>query len=68
MVQLLVQHYDADVTDCAVHSDDFAVVSSLPLYAAAQAGQDLLHILQTYFTCTSHIQVHTMTGRSGILS
>uniref|UniRef100_A0A3P8VNF9 non-specific serine/threonine protein kinase n=1 Tax=Cynoglossus semilaevis TaxID=244447 RepID=A0A3P8VNF9_CYNSE len=49
VVQLLVQHYDADVTDCAVHSDDFAVVSSLPLYAAAQAGNEeiALYLLQS---------------------
>ncbi|KAK2919616.1 leucine-rich repeat serine/threonine-protein kinase 1 isoform X1 [Channa argus] len=38
VVQLLVNSYDADAKDCAVHSDEFAIITGLPLYAAAQAG------------------------------
>ncbi|XP_054625561.1 leucine-rich repeat serine/threonine-protein kinase 1 isoform X3 [Dunckerocampus dactyliophorus] len=40
VVRLLVNRYGADTKDCAVHSDDFAVISGLPLYAAAQAGSE----------------------------
>ncbi|XP_039980323.1 leucine-rich repeat serine/threonine-protein kinase 1 isoform X2 [Xiphias gladius] len=40
VVQLLVHTYDADAKDCAIHSDEFAVVTGLPLYAAAQAGNE----------------------------
>nr|XP_057944931.1 leucine-rich repeat serine/threonine-protein kinase 1 isoform X5 [Doryrhamphus excisus] len=40
VVRLLVNCYGADTKDCAVHSDDFAVISGLPLYAAAQAGSE----------------------------
>ncbi|XP_040888792.1 leucine-rich repeat serine/threonine-protein kinase 1 isoform X2 [Toxotes jaculatrix] len=40
VVQLLVHCYDADARDCAIHSDEFAVVTGLPLYAAAQAGNE----------------------------
>ncbi|XP_058485313.1 leucine-rich repeat serine/threonine-protein kinase 1 [Solea solea] len=40
VVRLLVQRYDADIRDCAIHTDDFAVVTSMPLYAAAQAGHE----------------------------
>lgn len=39
VVRLLVQRYHADVRDFAIHSDDFAVINGLPLYAAAQAGK-----------------------------
>lgn len=39
VVQLLVLSYDADVRDCAIHSDEFAVITGLPLYAAARAGR-----------------------------
>ncbi|XP_010769590.1 leucine-rich repeat serine/threonine-protein kinase 1-like [Notothenia coriiceps] len=37
VVRLLVHGYAADTKDCAVHSDEFAVITGLPLYAAAQA-------------------------------
>nr|XP_061819726.1 leucine-rich repeat serine/threonine-protein kinase 1 isoform X2 [Nerophis lumbriciformis] len=40
VVRLLVSRYGANTKDCAVHSDDFAVISGLPLYAAAQAGSE----------------------------
>ncbi|TWW67041.1 Leucine-rich repeat serine/threonine-protein kinase 1 [Takifugu flavidus] len=40
VVRLLVHSYHANVRDCAIHSDDFAVISGLPLYAAAQAGNE----------------------------
>ncbi|XP_029701634.1 leucine-rich repeat serine/threonine-protein kinase 1-like isoform X2 [Takifugu rubripes] len=40
VVRLLVHSYHANVRDCAIHSDDFAVISGLPLYAAAQAGKE----------------------------
>ena len=40
VVQLLVQSYDADAKDCAIHSDEFAVINGLPLYAAARAGRE----------------------------
>lgn len=39
VVRLLVHSYSANVRDCAIHSDDFAVINGLPLYAAAQAGK-----------------------------
>ena len=39
VVRLLVHGYAADTKDCAVHSDEFAVITGLPLYAAAQAGR-----------------------------
>uniref|UniRef100_A0A7N6BXJ9 non-specific serine/threonine protein kinase n=1 Tax=Anabas testudineus TaxID=64144 RepID=A0A7N6BXJ9_ANATE len=38
MVQLLVNSYNADAKDCAVHSNEFAIITGLPLYAAVQAG------------------------------
>uniref|UniRef100_A0A8C1T2X4 non-specific serine/threonine protein kinase n=1 Tax=Cyprinus carpio TaxID=7962 RepID=A0A8C1T2X4_CYPCA len=38
VVKLLVHTYNADAEDCAVHSGEFAVITGLPLYAAAQAG------------------------------
>ncbi|KAK5935940.1 hypothetical protein CgunFtcFv8_021250 [Champsocephalus gunnari] len=40
VVRLLVHGYAADTKDCAVHSDAFAVITGLPLYAAAQAGNE----------------------------
>ncbi|KAM3625600.1 uncharacterized protein V6R79_014655 [Siganus canaliculatus] len=40
VVRLLVQDYNADAKDCAIHSDEFAVINGLPLYAAAQAGNE----------------------------
>ncbi|KAF0043650.1 hypothetical protein F2P81_004987 [Scophthalmus maximus] len=40
VVRLLVHCYDADAKDCAIHSDEFAVVTGLPLYAAARAGNE----------------------------
>uniref|UniRef100_A0A4W6D0Y0 non-specific serine/threonine protein kinase n=1 Tax=Lates calcarifer TaxID=8187 RepID=A0A4W6D0Y0_LATCA len=40
VVRLLVHGYDADAKDCAIHSDEFAVVTGLPLYAAARAGNE----------------------------
>lgn len=42
VVRLLVQSYDADAKDCAIHSDEFAVITGLPLYAASQASKDIL--------------------------
>ncbi|XP_061563724.1 leucine-rich repeat serine/threonine-protein kinase 1-like [Cololabis saira] len=39
-VRLLVNGYGADVEDCASQGDDFAVLTGLPLYAAAQAGNE----------------------------
>uniref|UniRef100_A0A671KYW9 non-specific serine/threonine protein kinase n=1 Tax=Sinocyclocheilus anshuiensis TaxID=1608454 RepID=A0A671KYW9_9TELE len=38
VVKLLVHTYNADAEDCAVHSGEFAIITGLPLYAAAQAG------------------------------
>ncbi|KAF7666866.1 hypothetical protein LDENG_00091190 [Lucifuga dentata] len=40
VVRLLVHGYDADAKDCAIHSEEFAVITGLPLYAAAQAGSE----------------------------
>uniref|UniRef100_A0A3Q1I1B7 non-specific serine/threonine protein kinase n=1 Tax=Acanthochromis polyacanthus TaxID=80966 RepID=A0A3Q1I1B7_9TELE len=40
VVRLLVQSYDADAKDCSIHSDEFAVITGLPLYAAAQANNE----------------------------
>lgn len=40
VVRLLVLSYEADVRDCAIHSDEFAVITGLPLYAAARAGRE----------------------------
>ncbi|XP_067105188.1 leucine-rich repeat serine/threonine-protein kinase 1 isoform X1 [Osmerus mordax] len=40
VVRLLVQDYHADADDCAIHSDEFAVITGLPLYAAARAGNE----------------------------
>ncbi|XP_051969455.1 leucine-rich repeat serine/threonine-protein kinase 1 [Xyrauchen texanus] len=38
VVKLLVQMYNADAKDCSVHSGEFAIITGLPLYAAARAG------------------------------
>lgn len=40
VVRLLVQGYGADAKDCAIHSNEFAVITGLPLYAAARAGKE----------------------------
>ncbi|XP_068457694.1 leucine-rich repeat serine/threonine-protein kinase 1 isoform X2 [Clinocottus analis] len=46
VVRLLVLSYDADAKDCAIHSDEFAVITGLPLYAAARAGnEEIAHFL-----------------------
>nr|XP_020479276.1 leucine-rich repeat serine/threonine-protein kinase 1 [Monopterus albus] len=38
VVRLLIHRYDADAKDCAIHSNEFAIITGLPLYAAARAG------------------------------
>ncbi|XP_037553156.1 leucine-rich repeat serine/threonine-protein kinase 1 [Nematolebias whitei] len=46
VVRLLVRGYDADVRDFAVHSNEFAVITGQPLYAAARAGhEEIAHFL-----------------------
>ena len=51
VVRMLVHSYDADVKDCAIHSNDFAIITGLPLYAAARAGRvTLIHSRQRHFT------------------
>lgn len=40
VVRLLVHGYDADAKDCSIHSDEFAVITGLPLYSAAQANNE----------------------------
>lgn len=40
VVRLLVHSYNADVRDCAIHSNEFAIITGLPLYAAARAGKE----------------------------
>ncbi|KAM4602503.1 leucine-rich repeat serine/threonine-protein kinase 1 [Polymixia lowei] len=40
VVRLLVHSYHADAKDCAIHSDEFAVITGLPLYATARAGNE----------------------------
>ncbi|XP_054916004.1 leucine-rich repeat serine/threonine-protein kinase 1 isoform X2 [Poeciliopsis prolifica] len=46
VVRLLVHSYNADVKDFAIHSDEFAVLCGLPLYAAAQASnEEIAHFL-----------------------
>ncbi|KAM8894430.1 leucine-rich repeat serine/threonine-protein kinase 1 [Spinachia spinachia] len=46
VVRQLVLSYNADAKDCAVHSDQFAVLTGLPLYAAVEAGnEDIAHFL-----------------------
>jgi hypothetical protein len=44
VVRLLVHAYNADARDCGIHSDEFAVITGLPLYAAAQAGKTYCHL------------------------
>lgn len=48
VVRLLVHSYNADAKDCAIHSDEFPVVSGLPLYAAAEAGMKM-HLNTLYY-------------------
>lgn len=38
VVKLLVVNYQAEAEDFALQSDEFAVITGLPLYAAAMAG------------------------------
>ncbi|XP_044045411.1 leucine-rich repeat serine/threonine-protein kinase 1 isoform X2 [Siniperca chuatsi] len=46
VVRLLVHGYNADAKDCAILSDEFAVITGLPLYAAARAGnEEIAHFL-----------------------
>ncbi|XP_038162764.1 leucine-rich repeat serine/threonine-protein kinase 1 isoform X2 [Cyprinodon tularosa] len=46
VVRLLVHSYEADVKDFALHSNEFAVLCGLPLYAAAQASnEEIAHFL-----------------------
>lgn len=40
VVRMLVQDYHADAEDCAIHQEEFAVITGLPLYAAARAGNE----------------------------
>ncbi|XP_036399603.1 leucine-rich repeat serine/threonine-protein kinase 1 isoform X1 [Megalops cyprinoides] len=40
VAKLLVQGYQADAEDCAIRNDNFAVITGLPLYAAARAGNE----------------------------
>jgi len=55
VVQLLVHDYDADAKDCAIHSDEFAVITGLPLYAAARAGRG------THLLCASTTETIVLT-------
>jgi hypothetical protein len=57
VVRMLVQGYHADAEDCAIHQEEFAVITGLPLYAAARAGRQQ----DTHCTYTSHT-VHTYTN------
>lgn len=41
VAQLLVHSYNADVRDCAIHNNEFAIITGLPMYAAAQAGKEM---------------------------
>lgn len=62
VVRLLVHSYSANVRDCAIHSDDFAVINGLPLYAAAQAGNQKLTafcVIINYIHC--HCTNETVT-------
>lgn len=45
VVKLLVLNYQADAEDCALHSDEFPVITGLPLYAAAGAGTVALNLV-----------------------
>ncbi|XP_066557623.1 leucine-rich repeat serine/threonine-protein kinase 1 isoform X2 [Amia ocellicauda] len=40
VVKLLVLSYEADAENCAIRSNDFAVITGHPLYAAARAGNE----------------------------
>ncbi|XP_015198818.2 leucine-rich repeat serine/threonine-protein kinase 1 isoform X2 [Lepisosteus oculatus] len=40
VVKLLVLTYQADAENCAIRTHDFAVITGLPLYAAARAGNE----------------------------
>ncbi|KAG7278121.1 hypothetical protein CRUP_019431 [Coryphaenoides rupestris] len=40
VVRLLVQVYSVDTRDCGIHSDQFAVITGLPLYAAAETANE----------------------------
>ncbi|XP_068169115.1 leucine-rich repeat serine/threonine-protein kinase 1 isoform X2 [Antennarius striatus] len=40
VAQLLVHNYSVNTRDCSIHSNDFAVITGLPLYAAATAGNE----------------------------
>ncbi|XP_069567536.1 leucine-rich repeat serine/threonine-protein kinase 1 [Brachyistius frenatus] len=40
VVRLLVHDYGADAKDCAIHSGEFAVITGLPLYAAAKESNE----------------------------
>ncbi|XP_039628634.1 leucine-rich repeat serine/threonine-protein kinase 1 [Polypterus senegalus] len=40
IVKLLVHSYHADPESCAVRKNDFAIITGLPLYVAAQAGNE----------------------------
>ncbi|CAJ1048538.1 leucine-rich repeat serine/threonine-protein kinase 1 isoform X2 [Xyrichtys novacula] len=40
VVRLLVQGYGADAKDCAIQSNEFAVITGLPLYAAARVANE----------------------------
>ncbi|MGH0161716.1 UNVERIFIED_CONTAM: hypothetical protein FKN15_041666 [Acipenser sinensis] len=40
IVKLLVLNYKADTENCAIRSNDFAVITGVPLYAAAKAGNE----------------------------
>ncbi|XP_048886812.1 leucine-rich repeat serine/threonine-protein kinase 1 isoform X1 [Brienomyrus brachyistius] len=40
VVKLLVYGYQADPEGCAIRSNEFAVITGLPLYAAARAGHE----------------------------
>uniref|UniRef100_A0A4W5REP7 Leucine-rich repeat kinase 1 n=1 Tax=Hucho hucho TaxID=62062 RepID=A0A4W5REP7_9TELE len=53
VVRMLVQGYHADTEDCAIHREEFAVITGLPLYAAARAGRQQ----DTQCTCTPHIHI-----------
>lgn len=46
VVRLLVQVYSVDTRDCGIHSDQFAVITGLPLYAAVEtANEDIASFL-----------------------
>ncbi|MBN3288139.1 LRRK1 kinase, partial [Polyodon spathula] len=40
IVKLLVLNYKADTENCAIRNNDFAVITGVPLYAAAKAGNE----------------------------